>query len=374
MHYNLQEYEKEFKFDVLVHDLVDYVRPGFSKSWMNKAQDRRVQSFKSYQTWEKKILQIKRKYGISNILIINEVKILNFKTIKVSLLIKKNNFKTLKFLRTEPFDQSYKFNYYFLLNMNIKKILLFLEQRISNYIGSKLKLFPKYIVTNGIINPGLNVLKKSIVIQGNSRDYNMYLSFFKKKKKKKKVIKYGLFLESPTPLFSGDSFISGTKIDERGDKKRWILSLNKFFSSIERYKKLKIKILPHPKVKHSSNYPSYYFGREVLSKKIAEASENAKFFISRDSTGLSFATIYKKPAIIITSSDLLKKKNNFFERQKNYAKKFGLEVTNIDKSLSLEKLNKTLSFNKATYTIFLKNYLTARKDKKQNYELIGKLI
>ena len=70
----------------------------------------------------------------------------------------------------------------------------------------------------------------------------------------------------------------------------------------------------------------------------------------------------------------LKKKNNFSERQKNYAKKFGLEVTNIDKSLSLEKLNKTLSFNKATYAIFSKNYLTARKDKKQNYELIGKLI
>ena len=63
------------------------------------------------------------------------------------------------------------------------------------------------------------------IINGNSFDYNMYL---KSKIKKENNKSYGLFLEAPTPLFSGDIFIDGEKkpMLEEPQKNGFLLSIN----------------------------------------------------------------------------------------------------------------------------------------------------
>ena len=87
----------------------------------------------------------------------------------------------------------------------------------------------------------------------------------KTKPKLLNVKNYGLYLEAPSPLFSGDSYLDGAKLTDFGTPENWFKSLNKFFSLIEKYKQIKIKVVAHPKVKHKSKYPKYYFGRSFTS-------------------------------------------------------------------------------------------------------------
>ena len=235
-----------------------------------------------------------------------------------------------------------------------------------------MKIFPSHFIRTGNNIPKIYSKNNVKVINGNSFDYNMYLSSTKKKCKTKG--NFGLFLEAPTPMFSGDIYIDGEKKDARGTPKKWFPSLNKFFSYIEKNEKIKIKIAPHPKVKHKKKYPNYYYGREIISEKLSDAAKKAKIFITRDSAGLSFAAIHNRPAIMIFTNELLSKRNSFLQNQKFYASKLGLEPINIDKPIDSEKLNKILKFKNKIYRIYKKNYLTTRSDKKRNFELIGNLI
>ena len=143
---------------------------------------------------------------------------------------------------------------------------------------------------------------------------------------------------------------------------------------IEKQKKIKIKIVAHPKVKHPSKYPSYYHGREVLSNRLPEVANNAKIFISRDSVGSSFAAFYEKPSVFIFTNEFLNKKNNFLENQYYVAKIFGTKPINIDTKFNKKSINDLFRFNKKNYNKFIKDYNSIRTDKKNNYKIINEII
>ena len=197
---------------------------------------------------------------------------------------------------------------------------------------------------------------------------------FLKSKNIKNRFKYGLFLEAPTPLFAGDTFLDGEKTDVRGTPEEWFPSLDKFFSSIEKFKNLKIKIVPHPKVKHKTNRPKYYFEREIINKSLSEVAKNCELVITRDSAGISFAAIHNKPAIFIYTDEFVNKKNSFLDNQEFMASALGVKPINIDKKFNKKNIDDLFIFNKNIYRSYIKTYLTNRNDKKRNFELIGKLI
>ena len=213
---------------------------------------------------------------------------------------------------------------------------------------------------------------KTKTISGNSFDYNMYLK--SQISNNYNLKNYGLFLEAPTPLFAGDTYLDGEKTDVRGTPQKWFPSLNKFFLLIEKTKKIKIKIVAHPKVKHKNKRPKYYYGREVLNEKLSDIAKNASVIITRDSAGISFAAIHKKPAIFIYTNEFLNKKNSFLENQAFMAAALGLKPINIDEFLGSEKIPELFNFNKRLYQDYLRKFLTNRKDKKMNFEIITKLI
>ena len=146
----------------------------------------------------------------------------------------------------------------------------------------------------------------------------------------------------------------------------------KFFNELEILLKLKIKIAPHPKVKHK-NFPKYYGGREIINQQLAEASKNAKLLITRESAGLSFAALYDKPAVMINSYELIKNKI-FTRKQKYQAEELGIKIINIDEKLDSKEMLDALKFDKKKYEEYKFNYLTSRKDEKANYKIIGDLL
>ncbi len=375
--YDIKEYEKKFNYTVEIHELINFLHPGFEKSFMNNIQDKRIKSFNNFEKWKKYYLKLKKKYG-KNILIIKNISNSNLISLKLNLFLKKNNAKIIEFSTNQfPINQNRKKfkniveNLFDSLFFNPKKIVVYFSQKILIFVGKCLNLFPSYLIkTGGENTANFKVYNNAKIINGNSFDYNMFL----KSKIKKNNENYGLFLEAPSPIYPGDIYIDGEKPGVRGTPEKWFPSLNKFFIKIEKFKKIKIKIVPHPKMKHKKNKPEYYFGREVVSESLANLAKNSSVIISRDSAGFSYAAIHNKPAIFIYTNEFLDKKNSFLDNQRFFASELGLKPINIDREIENKTLEELFNFDRKTYYSYTKKYLTSRSDKKSNYELIGKLI
>lgn len=372
--YDVKELEKISKAKFEIHEIVNFLYPGFEKAFLNTIKDKRLKSFDSFNLWKKDFNKILKKYN--EILVIKNVhsdtltclrlnlflqknkkiKVLEFSSLQSPINVKKNFLKQIKIL-------------FFTAIFNPKKILVHIKRKPFNYLSKIFNIEPNFIIKTG--KKFNNIHKTAKIISGNSFDYNMYLKTKPKSISKKN---YGLFLEAPSPLYLGDSYFDGVKLKDLGTPEKWFKSLNNFFNLIEKYKKIKIKIVAHPKVKHYSKYPSYYFGREVLTNRLPEVAKNSKIFISRDSVGSSFAAIYNKPVVFIYTDEFKEKKNNFLENQNYIADSFGTKAINIDNEFSQKNINNLFNFKKNKYKEYIENYLSERKDKKNNYKILNELL
>ena len=72
--------------------------------------------------------------------------------------------------------------------------------------------------------------------------------------------------------------------------------------------------------------------------------------------------------------NLKKKKNNFLENQNYIADSFGTKAINIDNEFSQKNINNLFNFKKNKYKEYIENYLSERKDKKNNYKILNELL
>jgi len=377
LRFDLQEFEGEYDYKIEIHELIDFIHPGFSSVFTNTYEDERIKKFDSFFDWKERVLSLKKDFG-ENILIINQVFLINLKCFKINYFIKKNKFKTLTYRNyTFPIYESKKnINYFFSIikkkSINFNKFKIYIKNLLISLITKRLKLLSNYSVVFGekdLLTIKDNKFTK--VILGNSYDYNMYLKYKGTRYIEKN--NYALFLESPSPVHNlGDSYLTGNTYFS-GTKIKWLNSINKFFDFIEDELKIKILIAPHPKIKHPAKFSKLYKGREVAEDGLYKTSKNAKLIISRDSTGFSYAAIYKIPAIFIYTNELLDN-NRFLNQQKCFASSLGLKPVNIDNRLSSESFNRLLKFDENIYENYIKNYLSTRKDEKKNFEIINESI
>ena len=94
--YDIKEYEKKFNYKVEIHELINFLHPGFEKSFMNNTKDKRLKSFRSFEKWKNNYLNLKKKYG-KNILIIKNISNNNLISLKLNLFLKKNDAKIIEF-------------------------------------------------------------------------------------------------------------------------------------------------------------------------------------------------------------------------------------------------------------------------------------
>ncbi len=375
LRFDAREFEDKEGIKVHFHELVDYLNPGFSKMFSKTYISEQIKKFNEFNEWKKEIINNKKEFG-EKILIINEIQNHSFKSLKINYLLKKIKIKSIYFSNFDhPSNSSLQTSYkisWLIKNIffNQKKLKIFLESKISSILENLLGLKKEFFFKSG---QNSNKEEKKLctkVIHGHSRDYNMHLKM--KNIKFERNDNYGLFLESATPVHNkGDSFITGDDANFRGTPNNWLNSIKNFFDTIEKKLKIKILIVPHPKIKHPDRNSKLYGGREILSSPLSLAAKNARLIISRDSQGSSFAAIYKLPGIFIYNNELKFLKNNFLLNQKKFANSFGLEPINIDEKLDYNKLKKALYFENRNYENYIKEYLTSRNDNKFNYQIIS---
>ena len=90
--YDLYEFEKKRGFQVEAHELIDYTKPGFSKIFTKKFSSNKIKKFNSFNSWKKEILKQKKLFK-DNLLVINEIGVANFKTLRINFLLKKKTYR-----------------------------------------------------------------------------------------------------------------------------------------------------------------------------------------------------------------------------------------------------------------------------------------
>lgn len=379
----------EKKIDIELHELVNIISPEINKSFQNSLSSDCIKNFSNLFQWENHLNNLIKKYGKDNLLIFNFILPHSLKSLKINYFIKiKSKLPVIEFFGSdmpigdEPIFKKFK-NLKLLLGVILKfikfpmKIRIFLRSKLCMLLSYLFNLNPRYHLIFGDkdIKKLENKIKKNIVF-GNSLDQNLYLvgkkaqpvslDFYKDKD-------YAIFLESATPLFEGDNQLIGEHKEAQITKENWTISLNKFFSFLEKELRLQVLISPHPKVKHPNKFPDYYYGRRVLDDFAYLNSKKAKLLITRISTGISNAILNNIPIMIIYNNEI-KRNKGMLSKQFFISNQIGVDPINIDNYDKNYILNRSLDYNKDKYQKYKKNYLTLREDNLKNSDIFIELL
>ena len=376
-----------YNIDVRVHEMISIINTELEKTFMNSLNLKETKSFQNLNDWKKEINKLIKKYERENILIMNEVRITSWNTLKINYIIKKLKIRTIEFTDLDipgftEFQDPLK-SFYNLFKIKTKKLILvkiylFIKKNFFFLVKKLFKFYPDFFLVFG--QKSVMEFKKYFsgtktkMLYGNSFDYNHYLSYAKTPQVLNIKKDYALFLESPVPFFLGDLPILGDNEKMLGDPFKWEVSFDKFCNFIEKKFDLKVYIANHPRVKHESKNPKYYRGRTVLTEPLSHTSKHAKILINKSSTGIAYGVIYNIPVLFIHSSDLLDSRPNLLIRQNFLASQLGRTTINIDESLN-DKINGDIfKINNEKYNEYKKNFVTSRNDKILNSEIIKEII
>lgn len=145
---------------------------------------------------------------------------------------------------------------------------------------------------------------------------------------------YAVFCDEYFPLHPDLRYFEGIKInnlEERTQEYRALL--NNFFYRLEKLYKVKVIIAAHPKANYGSEA---WNGRAIYKYKTCELIKECKFVLFHSSTSISFAYIYNKPLIMITTP-LYKKITTLYRYQLLTSQRLKLKIYN-----AAEKENITL--------------------------------
>lgn len=368
--FEIKELEKNYKAKILIHELVDVAFKNFRKVYQNSFLNFRIKSYKSFLDWRrdfKNIVKIN-----PDILIIKDIPSTNFFTFLINYEIKKSGVKILESASTKHPVCSSKKNFNDILKIFQLDILInFLKNRIFNFLHNIFYLHPTHCLKCGIKDIN-NLYKKNNVkiLEANSLDYSNYIVNIKKINRFNNYRnKFGIYLDSPTPLFDGDNIIAKRDKEYFFTVEKWFPSLNNFFDNLEDLLKFKIIIAPHPKVNYK-NYIDIYKKRKFLKTKLYAITKFTKLIIGRNSSAFSYCAINRKPALVITSNELMSKKK-YFEEQLYFAKELGTKLINIDNKFNKDEIHSAIKVNINALTKYKFNYLTSLKIDKPNFKIIG---
>lgn len=183
------------------------------------------------------------------------------------------------------------------------------------------------------------------------------------------IIDYVVFIDEDMP---GHTEYELTNIKPYVTEDKYYNSVCKFFDNIEKYFKFEVIIAQHPRADYA-NRLFIYGKRTILKNRTSELVKNAKFVIAHGSTAINYAIIYRKPLILITTSQL--HYSEFGPIIDNYANLLGKRVINIDTSYNYNSILNELEIKENDYKKFINEYI--KIDKSENtpfWEVVAKRI
>ena len=220
---------------------------------------------------------------------------------------------------------------------------------INKYDDLKLKYQPDILVLGGSVNSKkLNAKNK---IYAHHMDYDVYLNI--KDQPNKSTGSYAVFLDSDIMRNPDFALLNQDTIPM--NEIQYYSLLTSFFKKFEKTTKLKIKFSSHPK-SNKKIFSSLLKNTDYSCGNTAELVKNSKLVLLHQSTALSYAILFNKPAIFLTSNDL----NNSIHGSSIYsfAKEIDGQIINLnsafEKNLDLKKL---LKIDELKYQNYKNNYL-----------------
>ncbi len=217
------------------------------------------------------------------------------------------------------------------------------HRKIFNLTKSNKDIF----LTGGLASK--NKLKGKNLIEAHSMDYDVYLNT--KNNLNFNQNEYAVFIDE-NMVDHIDFFLLNLKPPATAEN--YYETLRKFLKNFEIYSKLKVKIAFHPKSQKKIPNPLKDF--EYTFGNTAEFVMNSKIVLAHSSTSISFAVLYKKPVIFLTSDEI--KKSWQQSRIKKFSETLNGQLANMDdeieKSLKIEKL---FEIDDKKYSNYLDQYL-----------------
>lgn len=195
-------------------------------------------------------------------------------------------------------------------------------------------------------------------IKNHSLDYDFFLKKYNKVKKDKIVFVDGNI------LYNTDYKIHSTK--RPIEPKKYIESINSFFSQVEKKINARIVVAASPK-SDLKKIKKIFKNRTIVINKTFELIKDAKFVLLHKSTAVSFAVLFNKPLIFLINNELLKTwygKEIIFQ-----SKLLGNNLINIDKPNSVNRAL-SLGINNIKYKNYLNDYIKFPNSKNINNWLL----
>ncbi len=202
-------------------------------------------------------------------------------------------------------------------------------------------------------------------VYGHSHDYSNYLLC-----EQKTAVpvpppgRTAVLLDGAGPLLGSDAAHLGRKVHFTADA--WYPALSRFFDRLEADTGVRIEIAGHYKTAHPAVAP-YFGNRSVYYAKTRELVRNSEFVITRASTAISYAVMFRKPVIFIYSNQL---KDDRMAMRDIYglASTLGTEPINIDEPI--HEIGRLLNVNEERYRGYEKACLTSTETRKPNAHII----
>ena len=192
-------------------------------------------------------------------------------------------------------------------------------------------------------------------------DYETFKNYDLSKPKKNNV---AIYLDQNFD-HNHDCYFTGNK---KNNLKDFFTKLEHFFYYVQKEFGLKIIIASHPR-RNSFNYPIFRNFKNIQGNTHKLIS-NSSLVFAHCSLAVSFATLYKKNIIFLSSEEL---KRTIYQKRINMFAKF-FECNTLDISLRNFHLNNYYG-NKLKYKNYIDNYLRHPQSKNENFNsLISKLI
>jgi hypothetical protein len=291
--------------------------------------------------------------------------------------IKKKNYTLATFQQGNlPFEIQKLSLFFFLKNIifflkinKIKNQLYFFFYKITRRKNIKYDIF--FCGSKIIYNQAKAENKSYKLIKGHSYDYEEFL-YFKKKKNflQTKLKRYfvfidnGMFFEHPD-LKKFNLNISSTN--------NYRSEINKFLNHISNFYNLKIIILGHPKNKDKKKLlVDFYNNKNIFFDRSCDLIKNSSLVVAHSSTAISFAILFNKPIIFLTSNEIVK-----FSWPHKYiisqAYETGSPIINISKFFrGKTKIDLVSKINFKKYESYYYKYLCCNKSSKFMAEKIIK--
>jgi hypothetical protein len=275
-----------------------------------------------------------------------------------------------------PFEMNALDFFFFLKNifffLNIHKIKTKLNSFFDINTGGERIKYDIFFCGSQIIYNQANIKNKSYrLIKGHSYDYEEFLNLKNSKKfLQVKSKKYFVFIDNGMFFNHPDLKKFNMKIKTPLNYRN---EINNFLSYISNFLKLKIIILGHPKNRDQKKLlVDFYNCKNIFFDRSCDLIKSSSLVVTHSSTAISFAVLFNKPIIFLTSNEIIKLNwpHKFIITQ---AHETGSIVMNLSKffmeNISLDMI---MNIDYKKYKSYLYKYIYVKKSSEPISKIIKK--